>query len=291
MAVNDIFTLPLRMRNIDQLSDLLATEQIEIDNLYNTIKENENQLFINSSSNAISRYENLFDLPSNDDYSIDERRSKIIAKLNTRSPATVKALEETSRLITKNQCDITERYSEYAFIINIDRTNLIIFDMLILISNIDVLKPAHLVYTIAFNCKSKIGCSIGTMAYKINYDLQGCGYSGEIPYISTIGAISSNCFLKEITLSTNCFTSPYSGVYPDIAVIGRIHKQEVESDTKSSFTVNQYDLCNENDVAGQIPNINLQGKLQTDEVLPEITFEKYVCINELCGTDYCGEGG
>ena len=84
MPINDAFMLPKRVRTMEQMADLLQTEQTELTQTQRTIAALEQQLNISTSTFLLPRHERLFELPVNTTESLEARRAKVLAKLNTR---------------------------------------------------------------------------------------------------------------------------------------------------------------------------------------------------------------
>ena len=88
MPINDAFMLPKRVRTMEQMADLLQTEQTELTQTQRTIAALEQQLNISTSTFLLPRHERLFELPVNTTESLEARRAKVLAKLNTRGTTT-----------------------------------------------------------------------------------------------------------------------------------------------------------------------------------------------------------
>ncbi len=145
MAINDIYTLPKKVTKIPQMKELLQTEQTELDLICSYIEELKKELNINSCTNLIDRYERIFNLNANSSDSLEERRTKIIAKLNARGMTTVESIEEIAELLTECKCTVTEDYGNYQFIVNIEFLPSEESKKLkYLLVQIDEVKPAHL---------------------------------------------------------------------------------------------------------------------------------------------------
>jgi len=156
VAINDKFMLPKRVRTMEQMADLLAAEQAELNQTRRTIVALENQLVISTSTFLLSRHEQLFALPTDASESLTDRRNRLLAKLNTRSPVTVRAVKELVRLITGFEAEVVEYYSLYTFELifqDVDR----LIDYTALDSALEVMKPAHLLYRYTINVKSLKG--------------------------------------------------------------------------------------------------------------------------------------
>lgn len=149
MTINDRFMLPKRVRTMEQMADLLAAEQAELDQTQRTIVALENQLTISTSTHLLSRHERLFALPVNTTESLEVRRARVLARLNTRGTTTVRAIRDMVKIITGREGDVIEHFEDYAFSVLIkllptDATA----DVQELIRQIERIKPAHLLFDI-----------------------------------------------------------------------------------------------------------------------------------------------
>lgn len=147
MAINDRFVLPRRVRTMEQMADLQQAEQTELTQLQRTITALENQLFISTSTFLLPRHERMFALPVNTAESLEARRARVLAKLNTRGTTTVKAIKEMVQIVTDRESDVVEYFDQYSFSIIIyllfsDMTT----DLRELVDQIEEIKPAHLVF-------------------------------------------------------------------------------------------------------------------------------------------------
>lgn len=163
MAVNDIYTLPLKVRSMQEMADLLNAEQQEIALIGETIKKIEKELHIYSSTSLLGRYEKQFGLSTNPMEDLEERRRRIIAKLNARQMTTVESIQELVQIITGGTAEIIERYQKYliAIIIYLPVDDKNVFYKT-LVKQIDEVKPAHLGLSITYNIALSTGVYFGT---------------------------------------------------------------------------------------------------------------------------------
>ncbi len=152
MALNDEFMLPKRVRRMKPMDDLLQAEQIELTQTERTIAALESQLTISTSTFLLPRHERLFALPANSTESLEDRRKKVLARLNTRSPTTVQAVKELVKIMTGFEIEVAEHYSLYTFELifqNIDQC----IDYSALDNALEVMKPAHLLHRYTINVR------------------------------------------------------------------------------------------------------------------------------------------
>lgn len=73
--LNEPQMLPAFVRSMEQMQDLLRTEQAELDRTEAAIRDATDQLYINSATWTLARWERLFGLPSNDSVPAELRGS------------------------------------------------------------------------------------------------------------------------------------------------------------------------------------------------------------------------
>ena len=110
MAINDRFMLPKRVRTMKQMADLLAAEQAELDQTQHTITALENQLIVSTSTYLLSRHEKLFALPVNTTESLEERRARVLARLNTHGITTIQAIKNLVEIMTGTKPEVVEHF-------------------------------------------------------------------------------------------------------------------------------------------------------------------------------------
>lgn len=148
MAINDRLMLPKRVRTMEQMADLLAAEQAELDQTQRTITALENQLTVSTSTHLLPRHERLFALPVNTTESLDVRRTKVLAKLNTRGTTTPQAIREMVEIVTGQEGSVIEHFDRYAFSVLIQMTEDAVINVEELAQQIERIKPAHLLFDI-----------------------------------------------------------------------------------------------------------------------------------------------
>lgn len=102
---------------------------------------------VGTSTFLLPRHERIFGLPVNTGESLEVRRARVLARLNTRGVTTVQAIRELVQIITGREGEVTEHFADYSFSVTVrllfpDATK----DLGELIRQIDEIKPAHLVF-------------------------------------------------------------------------------------------------------------------------------------------------
>lgn len=148
MAINDRFMLPRRVRTMEQMADLLAAEQAELEQTQRTIMALEDQLTISTSTHLLPRHERLFNLPTNTTESLEVRRARVLAKLNTRGTTTVRAIRDMVEIVTGQEGNVIEHFDQYAFSLLIRMRESAVINVEELAQQIERIKPAHLLFDI-----------------------------------------------------------------------------------------------------------------------------------------------
>lgn len=147
MPINDNFMLPKWVRTMEPMADLLAAEQTELTQAQRIIAALENQGVISTSTLLLARHERIFDLPTSLSESLEIRRMRLLAKLNTHGTTTVQAIKEMVKIVTGREGDVIEHFEGYSFSVIV---HLLFPDdttaMQELIRQIEEIKPAHLVF-------------------------------------------------------------------------------------------------------------------------------------------------
>lgn len=148
MSLNDVSMLPMRIRTMQPMNDLLAAEDIELRLLHQTILHKEAQLFICTAEDELPRYERCFSLPTNPALLIEERRKRIIAKMNARAPSTLEFMKTTIENLTGLKVNIKELYSEFTLQFKVYLNDQYELDLPMIKAQINELRPAHLLFEV-----------------------------------------------------------------------------------------------------------------------------------------------
>lgn len=106
------------------------------------------QWFPQMATWGIIYWEEALQIPINESLGLEERRARVLTKMQTRWPITKSRMEAIiNNFITSKNGYIDELYSEYTFKINIPLTNEKIYYKE-LIETVNEVKPAHLAYEI-----------------------------------------------------------------------------------------------------------------------------------------------
>ncbi len=163
MAVNDIYTLPKKIRTMREMEDLLNAEQAEIEILKQTVEHIEKELHIHSSTLLLGRYEKQFALPTNLSESPEERRGRLIAKLNARQMTTVETIKELTQVISGGTSEVIEHFQDYRISIIVYVPESIRNTFYKTLKNqIEEIKPAHLGLSITYVIGLKTNMYLGT---------------------------------------------------------------------------------------------------------------------------------
>lgn len=87
--------LPPFMREYKEIKQIMATEQIEIQGMWDAVEEVENNQFVASSGDSgLKRWEKILDIVPKATDTLEERRFRILSRINFELPYTIKRLRE-----------------------------------------------------------------------------------------------------------------------------------------------------------------------------------------------------
>lgn len=148
MSLLDRQMLPERSRTMEQLAEVLQSEQQELDLMTNTLRQKINELTVCTAKEELSRYERIFGLPVQPALPTEERRRRIIAKRNARYPCTAAFLEDTVSRLTGLRVSIRENFAAYTFLVTVHLNNRYELDLPAVYARISELRPAHLAFSV-----------------------------------------------------------------------------------------------------------------------------------------------
>lgn len=146
MAINDVFMLPKRVRTMEQMADLLDTEQRELTQTSRTIAEMEDQLVVSTSTFLMSRHEKIFAIPINAEDTLEARRARVLAKIRGQGTVSATMLQAVASSFASGEVKIMEHPREYIFDVKFVGTLGTPSNMSDLSAALDEIKPAHLLY-------------------------------------------------------------------------------------------------------------------------------------------------
>jgi uncharacterized protein YmfQ (DUF2313 family) len=139
-------SLPQFVREMREMALLLNVDQTEIDKMETYIEEMVRQFWISSATYSITDWEREFGIEKNSMLTLGQRRAQVLAKLNTRTTATVKMIENLVVTVLGNKrVEIVENYQDYSFSVII-RSDYVLENMMMARSAVHNARPAHLGY-------------------------------------------------------------------------------------------------------------------------------------------------
>lgn len=129
-----------------EMAQLFIAEQPELDKMEAILTELLQQFYIKTATYSLERWEDEFGLSRDTSLTLLQRRARVLAKLNSNPPATVKMLENlVYQTISANTVTIVEYPSEYRFTVFVNSDYLVeTFD--IAEEAVRLARPAHLSY-------------------------------------------------------------------------------------------------------------------------------------------------
>lgn len=109
--------LPKYYHEIKQSQAILDSESIEIERLNNEIKDVLDQLFIDSATWGLSRWEYICGITTDEAKPYEERRAVIKSKLRGAGTSTVTLIKEVAEAYDGGTVDVVENNADYEVII------------------------------------------------------------------------------------------------------------------------------------------------------------------------------
>lgn len=158
-------SVPPFVARMREMAELFGAEQPELDRLEGILTELLAQFYIKTATYSLEQWEQDFGLVVDPELTLEQRRARVLAKLNMRMPATVKMLENLVRqTMGEENVRIEEHPAEYAFTVYVQEDKL---SALLGIARKAVhdARPAHLNYKF-----------IERLVRNSRIDLYGAGY-------------------------------------------------------------------------------------------------------------------
>lgn len=145
MALNDIEHLPDKVTSINGINDVLLAIDPEIVQLRTDLSNLEKELYVETTTDLITRWENDFSLPFDSSLSLVQRRQRILNRMAGKKPLTWENLRALvkSNIGQNAKFYISNDASNYFFRVYVD-TN----DTSDLQGAIKQAKPAYLIFEI-----------------------------------------------------------------------------------------------------------------------------------------------
>ena len=139
-------SLPQFVREMREMALLLNVDQVEIDRMEAYIEELIRQFWIASATYSIADWEKEFGIEKNSTLTLGQRKAQVLAKLNTRTTATVKMIENlVMKVLGHERVEIVENYQDYSFSVVV-RSDYVLENMMMARSAVHNARPAHLGY-------------------------------------------------------------------------------------------------------------------------------------------------
>lgn len=177
--------VPIVYNGIQEMDNIINTEQQEIDTLYGEMKLAYNrQTVINADEKGISLYEAILNINSDSSAeSLEFRKQKVILQLTTAPPFSFNfLLQQLDKIAGRENYKSWIDFNNYTLYIQSETSNKLWFNELTLL--LARIKPANILYVYIGYNKTNIGVKSET-SYKVSewkYKLNGTWRLGEYPF-------------------------------------------------------------------------------------------------------------
>lgn len=138
--------VPPFVAQMREIAELFIAEQPELDRMENELAELLKQFYIKTATYSLDQWEDEFGIERNSALTLMQRRARVLAKLNSNPPATVKMLENlVYQILSANAVTIVEHPAEYHFDVYVN-SDYLIETFEIADEAVRATRPAHLSY-------------------------------------------------------------------------------------------------------------------------------------------------
>lgn len=139
-------SVPPFVAQMREMAELFLAEQPELNRMEKELTELLKQFYIKSATYSLDQWEDEFGIERNSSLTLMQRRARVLAKLNSNPPATVKMLENlVFQILSANAVTIVEHPSEYHFDVYVN-SDYLIETFEIADEAVRLARPAHLSY-------------------------------------------------------------------------------------------------------------------------------------------------
>lgn len=139
-------SVPPFVAQMMEIAQLFTAEQPELDRMEADLSELLRQFYIKTATYSLDRWEDEFGLERNTALTLMQRRARVLGKLNSNPPATVKMLENlVLQVMGANAVTIVEHYADYSFTVYVN-TDYLVETFAIANEAVRLARPAHLSY-------------------------------------------------------------------------------------------------------------------------------------------------
>lgn len=143
MLIEDVSPFAASMK---ELRELFEAEQPELDLIEARLEDIIKQFYVKTATWSIGRWENDFLIEHDSTLSIEQRRAMLLAKINSRTTATIAMLENmVKQIMDAKQVVITENTADYSFTIYVN-TAFLVHNFNVADVAVYLARPAHLNY-------------------------------------------------------------------------------------------------------------------------------------------------
>ena len=153
----------------------------EINNLYSKVNSTIDQLYVNSTTWALSEWEKFADIKKTDG-TIEQRRARVASKLKAKGTTTLEVMKSLCKSYSED-IRVTEIYNEYKILLELIATKENDIPKTYNFSDMNEaiweIKPAHLNHEIDINNSRKLNIKTNYEDVKFKYIPCNCAYAGE----------------------------------------------------------------------------------------------------------------
>ena len=146
MKLSDQKMLPKRVLRMQNMEDVLQSEDSELEWMHDLVDHQERQLTISTATTLLGRHEKILGLTTDSAVTLEDRRSRIIAKRLGQGTVTAKLIQHVAASFTNGEVEIIEHPATYSFDVRFISVLGTPSNMANLTAALNEIVPAHLTY-------------------------------------------------------------------------------------------------------------------------------------------------
>lgn len=264
---------------------IMQANEYEIDNIRALVTDIRKQLLPQTATWGLIYWENLVGIPVNERVSYQDRRNKVIAKIQQRWPITPAKTEAyISNISGGIPVAIVQNVAAYTFRVDFIYTLHTgeLLNLAEIAKTIESVKPAHLAYQLCVAFQVKLDITEECRAWLFSYPLCNVYKTGTYPDIAVLGKILACPTGISGNINTTVFDYVLAGTKPIISTLGTILKTGCDIRASLFLYKFDYELC------GTDPVVTTKGHIEKTSLnikneLKAARFSYPECGGLLCG--------
>lgn len=239
---------------------------------------------------GIDLWEKEFGITPREGATLEERRQAIINKIIVRKPLAPFHLESFIEQLTGRDCTVVENTGLYTFGVYIhQKDGAEPVELTEIIKHIELYKPAHLAYELAFQSSEDIKIGVETGYWIYAYPMTGMLPEPNIVYSGEGYSIKAGLNATGYLYAHPMTGMETTGVHPDINTLSGAAEAAIDAAADAAGYGIAYPMAGDG-ASGQKPEYVLTGTSESSPIRASPSGTAYSITYALCGTINTGAG-